>query len=507
MVASWFRAFRHVVDTSRFKPFLEYCRRSASEEGLPKSYGICSFPSVFCTADVGLLRGVFPLVLIMSILENLVVFAIPRMAPALLGFVVAGMGPLSGKDLRLSKLGFIFFSSTMGTIDSLKSVLTKSALDDLCKKYYISDAVHPNLPGPNARIHRSPIDSLKNWNDHFFWVDASVFPLAISWHSGKTLRKDLPPIPHDFSVVVCDFLTDNPAPFKKFLKAFLCLVGQSRHYTLDENCYPTFWDDEDEVKVRERKIREGEVPLLDLTKDRVVPLASVYDRGNVAAVGVDDEAQALVVDKPKKFRKRKIVDGAGGFRIPPKKLRGDHDTSGDAGAITAKKSLAALQDLFGKSILATEIGVIVVATVPFVTSFVTPTLEYEGDEDADSVSAANVRTKRPAKRFVISSNTPHDSNANNADDEVYSVVRSTVLMSTVLIHVVLTIDVATSIVAGTSISQHREINEPMRAGTFTDSTSVGNVDPNATGPSQPTGNDISSESFYVSLDMDSEALR
>nr|GEV50633.1 hypothetical protein [Tanacetum cinerariifolium] len=47
-------------------------------------------------------------------------------------------------SLRLSRIGFIFFS-TMGTIDSLKSVLTQSALDDLCKKYYILDAVQPEL--------------------------------------------------------------------------------------------------------------------------------------------------------------------------------------------------------------------------------------------------------------------------------------------------------------------------------------------------------------------------
>nr|GFC83952.1 hypothetical protein CTI12_AA015590 [Tanacetum cinerariifolium] len=39
------------------------------------------------------------------------------------------------------------------------------------------------------------------------------------------------------------------------------------------------------VKVGEREIREGEVPLLELTKDRVVSLAGVDDRGNVAAVG------------------------------------------------------------------------------------------------------------------------------------------------------------------------------------------------------------------------------
>nr|GEX36952.1 hypothetical protein [Tanacetum cinerariifolium]GEX40007.1 hypothetical protein [Tanacetum cinerariifolium] len=337
-------------------------------------------------------------------------------------------------------LGFIFFSSTMGTIDSLKFVLTQSALDDLCEKYYSPDAVYPKLLGPNARIRRSP-------------TNASVFPLDVPWHSGKTLRKDPPPTPDEFSAEVCDFLTNNPALFKKFPKAFLYLVGISRYYTLDENCYPTFWDDKD-------KGGEGEVPLLELTKDRVVPMAGVDDRGNAAAMGngnddvnegsddatatentkqsghvvrlggieilADDEAQALVPDKPKKFRKRKIADGAGGSGLPPKKLREDHSTSRDAGAITAKKSIVALQDLLDKSTLVTEISVTSAATVPFDTSSVTPTPEHEGGKDADSISAANVRTKRPVGRSIVS-------------------------RSTVLILVVLTAAVATSVVAGTSI--------------------------------------------------------
>nr|GEX93558.1 hypothetical protein [Tanacetum cinerariifolium] len=227
---------------------------------------------------------------------------------------------------------------------------------------------------------------------------------------------------------------------------------------------------------REREIRERKVPLLELTKDRVVPLAGVYDRGNDVVVGVvnddvnegsddvattenteqrghivhlegieilaDEEAQALVADKPKKFRKRKTVDGAGGSGLPPKKLEWDHGTSGDAGTITVGKSLAALQDLLDKSTLATEIGVTAATTLPFVTSFVTPT---------------------GACRYFKSSG------------YLYSVTQ--------------------------------EVNEPTHASIFTDSTSAGNVDLDAVGPSQPAGNDISSESFYVSLDMDSEALR
>ncbi|GJV62221.1 TELO2-interacting protein 1 [Tanacetum coccineum] len=44
----------------------------------------------------------------------------------------------------------------MGTIDSMKSILTQSALDVLCEKFHIPDTVHPELPGRNDRIRNSP---------------------------------------------------------------------------------------------------------------------------------------------------------------------------------------------------------------------------------------------------------------------------------------------------------------------------------------------------------------
>ncbi|GKF24309.1 hypothetical protein Tco_0076631, partial [Tanacetum coccineum] len=90
----------------------------------------------------------------------------------------------------------------------------------------------------------------------------------------------------------------------------------------------------------------------------------------------DDEAEAIVTDQPKKVRKKRKA--AGGSGLPPKKLMEDYGASGDAGASTAGKSLVALQGLFDSSTLAVEVGVTAAATVPFVTSFVTPTLEHEG---------------------------------------------------------------------------------------------------------------------------------
>ncbi|GJU59887.1 gypsy type transposase [Tanacetum coccineum] len=201
----------------------------------------------------------------------------------------------------------------------------------------------------------------------------------------------------------------------------------------------------------------------------------VLEGGGVSSnVTLSDSSTFLV-----QYTLIKTADGASGSGHPLKRLREDHGTSGDVGVSTAGKSLAALQDLLDKSTLAEEIGVTSAATIPFVTSSVTPTPEHEGGEYTYSVSTANFPTKHPAKRFVISSNTPHDSNANTADDEVSSVVRSAIPDL-----VVLTMAVATTVVAGTSIPQPREVNEPTRTSIFTDSTSAGNVGPDVAGPSQ-----------------------
>ncbi|GKE33846.1 hypothetical protein Tco_1453168, partial [Tanacetum coccineum] len=151
--------------------------------------------------------------------------------------------------------------------------------------------------------------------------------------------------------------------------------------------------------------------------------------------------------------------------------------------------------------LFTENGVTAAATLPFITSFVTPMPEREGGDNTDSVSGPNLRTKPPGVRFVISSDSTHHSGTHDVDVEVSSLIRSTVSDPAVL-----TTTVATTVVAGTSILQPKVDIKPAHASIFADSTSMGTAGPDVAGPSQPTNYDISSKSFYVSLDMDSETL-
>ncbi|GKE20635.1 hypothetical protein Tco_1432147, partial [Tanacetum coccineum] len=135
--------------------------------------------------------------------------------------------------------------------------------------------------------YTKPLDSLKNWNDHFFWVDEFACPARFPWHTAKNVTRDPAPKATDFSAQDYAILVDHPSPFRKFPEEFLCLVGLSRHYTLDEETYPSFVDRDGEgeclllcVKVVVRERHEGEPRLLKVTGGRIVPLLPVApDRG------------------------------------------------------------------------------------------------------------------------------------------------------------------------------------------------------------------------------------
>ncbi|GKD39537.1 hypothetical protein Tco_1259744 [Tanacetum coccineum] len=193
----------------------------------------------------------------------------------------------------------------MSLIYDVTSTLTQTALDAFCQKCHIPDIVHPELPGPNQNIHNSPagkigvytrffdfanfriplsrflVDVLEYFSinlsqlsviaaakiSHFeilcrvygyvptvglfrrFYVDASVFPSFIPWYIKKTLARDPSPTVTEFSTEACDFLATHPAPFQKFSEPFLCLVGLSRYYDLDDNVYPTFLTDAGDVGI------------------------------------------------------------------------------------------------------------------------------------------------------------------------------------------------------------------------------------------------------------------
>ncbi|GJU57042.1 hypothetical protein Tco_1234808 [Tanacetum coccineum] len=130
-------------------------------------------------------------------------------------------------------------------------------------------------------------------------------------------------------------------------------------------------------------------------------------------------------------KKRRRADGASGSDHPPKKLREDHDTSGNVGPSTGEKSLAVIQELFERSTL-------------------------------------NVK--------VIRATTP-----------------------------VLTAAVATTAIAGaTSAPVYESSTGPVQHSIFREFASPSAAEADVAGPSQPVDVEVSTDTFFISQEMDSE---
>ncbi|GJR48353.1 hypothetical protein Tco_1316456 [Tanacetum coccineum] len=194
-----------------------------------------------------------------------------------------------------------------------------------------------------------------------------------------------------------------------------------------------------------------------------------------------------------------MLKGASGSSLPPKKLRANHGTSG-VDASTSGKSVAALQGLLERSTLPIKVGVTMVATLLFITSYVSLKLERGGCRY--SVIGLSLRTHHPAKRFVVLSDSHCHSSSNATDAKVSSVV-----MSLVPEPPIMTAAVATTVVADTSsVLVPRIGHEPVHQTIFMDSASMCEASPDVAGPSYPAGTELSADSFYVSQDVDSETL-
>ncbi|GKA62769.1 hypothetical protein Tco_0762288 [Tanacetum coccineum] len=151
-----------------------------------------------------------------------------------------------------------------------------------------------------------PSDSIKNWFDHFFWVDAIVFPILVSLYVGGVLEKDLAPHLTARQEQTVRLLENNKALFRRYPECFLCLVGQSPYYPFDENTYPAFERpdgtdmglldfiktvDPRKVQAVEVQKKDDQVKLLESTSHCFMPLVA-------PAAGVGSSAAAPEVSAP-----------------------------------------------------------------------------------------------------------------------------------------------------------------------------------------------------------------
>ncbi|GKC08863.1 gypsy type transposase [Tanacetum coccineum] len=342
--------------------------------------------------------------------------------------------------------------------------------------------------------YTKPLDSLKNWNDHFFWVDEFACPARFSWHTAKNVTRDPAPKATDFNAQDYAILVDHPSPFQKFPEEFLYLVGLSRHYTLDEETYPSFVDrdgedmdifafiripDPTKVKVVERERHEGEPQLLEVEQGDYAGGGDGRDTDvQPVVMAADTISEEVVPLQPRRHRKRKTVFvDTGGPSHHSKKLREDYEAPG--GPSVSSKSRFAVQRLLGEAVLNAEVRGEPIPVLPFVTSFVSATPEREGEDHIDSVTGLNLRTISAPQRFVISSDSSHHSGANIAEAEVDSFARPFVPIITAATTVTLTSGPA-------AVIQEKTVKPSVFAA---DSSSAGG-DPNAGVFSDLTGSDF-----------------
>ncbi|GKC96699.1 hypothetical protein Tco_1162141 [Tanacetum coccineum] len=413
------------------------------------------------------------------------------------------------------------------TITSLKCVLTQEHLDAICAKYFVPEEVHPQLPSSDATMHERPsgkigmytrffdyanyripfstfsmsvlitisafrfpqyypvliLDSVKNWNDHFFWVDEFVVPAnaRFGWFSGSNIVKDRAPAPSEYNTEHINTLIAQASPFLRFPEEFLCWVGISRNYLLNKDTYPCFEYENGEgemdlnafirtadprkVRIVERARVENESHIVTVAKHHTVTLLptsvgfdSVGGQDNVEPTVPVTEPVETEIPRPKRSKKKRATRESERMLAashPPKRLRADYGTTG--GFATGGKSSGVLNRLLQDSRLTVEQGVPALPTLPFITSSVTASPLEEGGDRTDSVTGPSLRTVGPSARFVVLSDSSHHSGAKSADPEVDSLVRSA---APVMTEATTVATVATTIAIPTDVSKDKSAPHP-----------------------------------------------
>ncbi|GJW84076.1 hypothetical protein Tco_0552932 [Tanacetum coccineum] len=241
------------------------------------------------------------------------------------------------------------------------------------------------------------------------------------------------------------------------------------------------------VRVGERKHDEDEPMLLDATVGPVVPLLLI----------VPARGQSELEDSMDK------LFGEGGSRDQVE--QGDSASCGqgvgiqfvsEAAEVVVEdgKSRLVVQRSLARAVQNAEVRGEIVPTLPFVTSSVSATPEREDETRTDSVAGTNLQNFGPPPSFVISSNSSHHSDANVAEAEVDSIVRSSAPVMTTATIVTTTVD-ATTVLKETSVKPSL-----FAAG----SSSTGGNEPILGGFSDLTGNDFLVVGIHTVINSDSD---
>nr|GEX51873.1 transposase (putative), gypsy type [Tanacetum cinerariifolium] len=181
-----------------------------------------------------------------------------------------------------------------------------------------------------------------------------------------------------------DTLVAHPSPFWKFPEAFMCLVGLSRHYHLDEETYPRFVH-----KNREDMDLFDFIHTPDPTKVRIVERERDKDEPSCWRLPLFDEGVSGHQTKRGDFTR-----GGQDATIQPIVKAVDTIVE-DAVLVQLRRQgkRKSVVRLLAGAVLNAEVGVTGAPTLPFVIASVSTTLEREDEDHTDVVVEPNLQAK------------------------------------------------------------------------------------------------------------------
>nr|GEU60355.1 transposase (putative), gypsy type [Tanacetum cinerariifolium] len=290
----------------------------------------------------------------------------------LLETIVSGSGRDTIRHYVPPSLGDVATVRTGSTLSRLTTIHTEIHLEtavntisheyllEFTSEYGIPEMLHPELPGPGDRIvdfsegkageeypqcYTKPLDSLKNWNNRFFWVDECVFPTVVDWRTNAS--KDGMPASGTYSVEAFDSClksdkgedwepprAPHEVPLRTLTAAWVIEMDEPATAT-DSSGVPSAiekspLDFAHEDGASDQGTTTPEVPLPEDVPVTAAPEAG-QSEGAVAA-------EPLVARESRK-RGHDGIDAT----TPPKSLRRDHAGLRPSGSSHGGKSLAAMQ--------------------------------------------------------------------------------------------------------------------------------------------------------------------
>nr|GEU66967.1 hypothetical protein [Tanacetum cinerariifolium] len=278
-------------------------------------------------------------------------------------------------------------------LETAVSTISQGYLLEFTSEYGISEALHPELPGPEDRIMDFPegkigvytkVDVfqqearekypsmlyqafrfLKNWNNRFFWVDERVFPTIVDWRTSAP--KDGMPAENTYSLEAVMILNThhmdlfnlicapNPTKVKTGSRPRaahevpLLTVTANRVIEIEEPTAATDLSGEPSTIERSPLDFANENPLQQSTgpEDQEAAALEVPPPENVTTTGIDPEAvpaERVAVTSPPvvKERRKRSHDGVD-TNAPPKVVRRDHADPRSTKSTREGKSLAAIE--------------------------------------------------------------------------------------------------------------------------------------------------------------------